>query len=94
MGVNDGQGALGEVDEIPGDVGDGVDVGADARDAVDEGEHGLVVGALLEGVDAADGLVGGGVAADAPDRVGGVKNEAAVAQGAQASLEVVGDVFY
>ena len=48
-----------------------------------EDEHGLAVVALLDGVDAFHGIGIGGVAADAPDGVGGVEEGEALAQGGE-----------
>ena len=45
-----------------------------------EDEHGLAVVALLDGIDAFDGVGIGGIAADAPDGVGGVEEGEALAQ--------------
>ena len=48
-----------------------------------ENEHGLAVVALLDGVDAFHGVGIGGVAADAPDGVGGVEEGEALAKGGE-----------
>ncbi len=79
VGVDDGGGFVGNVDEVEGDVGD-VGVGGDFTGVVKEDEHGFAVVAAFEGVDAADGVFVGGVAADAPDGVGGVEDDTAGAQ--------------
>ena len=48
-----------------------------------EDEHGRAVVALLDGVDAFHGIGIGGIAADAPDGVGGVEEGEALAQGGE-----------
>ena len=52
-----------------------------------EDEHGFAVVAFFDGVDAFDGLGVGGVAAYAPDGVGGVEEGLAALQGRQGSCE-------
>lgn len=82
-GEDDGGGTVAAEQEVGGLVGQG----GGEHGGGGEDEHGFAVVAFFDGVDAFDGLGVGGVAAYAPDGVGGVEEGLAALQGRQGSCE-------
>ena len=68
---------LGKLDEVPCHIRHLAHIALQTVGRVHEAEHRLGFGPLLESEDAAHGFLVGGIAADAPNCVGGVENEAA-----------------
>lgn len=73
--VDDGEGRVGAVDELPRNVGDVLHMLFEASLGINEADEGLGVHALLYLIDAAHGFGIAGVAAEAPDGIGGVEDD-------------------
>ena len=87
---DDGGWFHGQVEQVPCHRRHVADVALEARVAVDKADEGLGVVTVLNLVNFCHGFGVGGVAADAPNRVGGVKNHAAIPQ----DLDGVFNVFF
>ena len=86
---DDGRGAGGEVEDVPGHIGHVADVALQASRAVHETDEGLAVLASFDLKDLLYRLGVGGVATDAPDGVGGIENGASLLQHLDGSTEVL-----
>lgn len=77
---NDCSGLGSKVDDVPRHIGDVADIALQASRTIDQADEGFAVLALFDFKDLLDGLGVGGIAANAPDGVGGVQNGAALSQ--------------
>jgi len=88
MGIDDGDGAYGELHKVIGDLGDFAHQTLDFVGLCYEDEHTLAVFATLELVDTAHGFFVGGIATDTPHRICGIEDDPAAAQGLYSFVQV------
>jgi hypothetical protein len=88
VGIDDGDGAYGELHKVIGDLGDFADHTLDFVGLCYEDEHTLAVFATLELVDTAHGFFVGGIATDTPHRICGIEDDPTAAQGLYSFVQV------